>query len=282
MDQVERGRIVVLLGAQSRPKKNIMHIVITGASSGIGSALAKVFGKKGHCLTLVARRKNLLTQLTKELQCPTKIIVADLSQAQNSTVWIREAEDALGPIDVLINNAGASFVEPTSGVSSERMRSLFQLNLLTPLEAISWILPRMLSQKSGTLINICSEAALTPAPFFSHYNASKAGLAAFSESLRAEIRKSGVNVITVYPGPIETPMAKRNIAQLKKTFFRDFAPTGSPKKLASLVYLAFKKKKARVIYPKVYTIARHFPVLGQWLAHTLMPPAVGTTTPDIE
>ncbi len=253
------------------------HILITGASSGIGWSLAKAYDQPGHHLTLVARREVELKNLQKEIKTTSSIVVADLSQP--SQHWLTDVIQKNGPIDILINNAGLCFVEPTIGVSGNRWQKLLQVNLSTPIHLIHEVLPGMVSRKKGTIINISSVAAITPLSFYSHYNASKAGLAAYSESLHEEVKGEGVHVLTVYPGPVSTPMETLIIGQLKKTFFRDKAPRGTSQGLASSILKYVAKNKKRLIYPRLYTVSWYVPWLGQWIANRTSPPAMGNTTP---
>jgi short-subunit dehydrogenase len=244
-----------------------MHVAITGASSGIGEALAREYLARGHAVTLVARRLDRLQAIAREAGGTTHLVAADLSVAGHATDWIDSAETALGPIDVLVNNAGASLVQPTASAIWEPAETLFRLNVLAPFRLTLTLLPRMLARKSGCIVDIASVAALAGAPGFFFYNASKAALAGASESLRSELRGTGVHVVTVYPGPVHTPMGDANFAAVERTF----APTGNSRTLARLIVRAVERRKARVIYPRVYTVARWFPVLGRFIADHFSP-----------
>lgn len=258
-----------------------MHIVVTGASSGIGRALAQSFDKPGNVISLVARRRAHLEELRRELHTESVAIVADLSRADDPVGWLKRAEERNGPTDVLVNNAGTSYVEPTVGVDAERVQKLFQINVHTPLAAIHHVLPAMLARSTGTIVNIASNAAFSPAPGFAHYSATKGALANFSESLRMELRKTGVHVLTVYPGPIHTPMAERNYAQLEGELAK-LGPIGDTQTLARLVQRAIERRRARVIYPRFYTLGWWFPFVGRWVAELLLPSVTGQKTPPLE
>jgi short-subunit dehydrogenase len=192
----------------------VVHIAITGASSGIGEALARELSRAGARITLVARRRNLLEQLASELVGESFVCAHDLSDASRATAWIAPAEAALGPIDVLVNNAGSANTGSTEASDPETAVKLLHTNLLTPLLTTRHLLPGMIARKRGTIVDVASVAALAPQPLFTWYGASKAGLAAFSESLRAELYGTGVHVVTVYPGPVTTPMAEINYAAI--------------------------------------------------------------------
>lgn len=261
-----------------------MHIVVTGASSGIGLALARAFAADGTRMSLVARRVQVIEELRKELRGETQALQADLSAPGDPVGWLRRAEERFGPTDLLINNAGASYMEPIEGITDAQSRSLFQLNTLTPMAAIHHVLPAMLSRRAGTIVNVTSCAAFLPAPYLCHYNGTKAALANFSESLRIELnlKKSGVTVVTVYPGPIATPMGDRNWAQIEATLLTRLAmPTGDTATLSRLVVRAVQRRKARVIYPRFFLFNWWFPFLARWATERFAPPATGKKTPPL-
>ena len=249
-----------------------MHILLTGASSGIGESLARYWGDQPVKLTLAARSEEKLNELAGELKCETFVQRADLNDLAECPRLIEAATAAFGPIDVLVNNAGIQYIEPTVGVSAERLDRLFTVDLLSPFHLIRLVLPDMLARRSGTIVNVSSMAGITHTPGMTHYNAAKAGLAAGSESLRVELRKQGVHVVTVYPGPVATPMEVEGRKKYHATLAARLAPTGKPEVLARLVDTAMRRKKARVIYPRVYTVARYSRVLAQWVTDIGTPP----------
>ncbi|MGE0398873.1 MAG: SDR family NAD(P)-dependent oxidoreductase [Kofleriaceae bacterium] len=252
-----------------------MHVVITGASSGIGAALARELGRAGHGLTLVARRRALLDALAKEPAIANvarvRVVELDLSQPDRATSWIADAEAELGPIDVLVNNAGMENTGPSAEADPDELRKLLDLNLVTPLLMTRAVLPSMIARKSGAVVNVSSVAALVAPPMQAYYGASKAGLAMFSETLRGELAGTGVQVLTVYPGPIATPMGD---AAAEKFGGRDKLPSvpeGQPDELARLIARAMQRNTARVIYPYPYTASRWFGPLARALVNRFAP-----------
>jgi short-subunit dehydrogenase len=250
------------------------HVVVTGASSGIGEALAREFVAAGSSVTLVARRRDLLEQLAASLGGKARVVTADLAHPAKATEWIPEAEAAFGPVDVLINNAGMQIVAPTVSGDPADGERLLCLNVHTPLRLTRAVLPGMLARRSGTIVDIASLAALAPTPGMFYYNASKAALAAASESLRGELRGSGVHVVTVYPGPVDTVMARTAVAKYVATTAARLIPQGTTDVLAKLVRKAVEKKRDRIIYPRSYTFARMFPGITRWLLDRTTPPFV--------
>jgi short-subunit dehydrogenase len=250
-----------------------MHIAITGASSGIGASLARDLGRHGYDLTLVARRAGRLHALAADI-APAKTHVApwDLGDLMNAAGWIPAAEAALGPIDVLVNNAGVQIVAPTAGVDPAAAERLVAIDLLAPLRLTRALLPGMLARKSGVIVDVTSMAALAPTPGMTHYNAAKAGLAAASESLRGELRGTGVHVVTVYPGIIDTTdMARAAIAKFEPSKLLAAFPRGSEKELSRLVRVAIERRKARVIYPRSGALSRWFPGTTRWVLDRFAP-----------
>jgi short-subunit dehydrogenase len=260
------------------------HVVVTGASSGIGDGIAREFARAGAAVTLVARRRELLEKLAAELgppeQVKTRVVAADLSDPAQATSWLAAAEAALGPVDVLINNAGVQIVAPTAEVSLDAGRKLMELDLMTPLALIQAVLPAMLARKSGSIVNVASLAALAPTPGMTWYNAAKGGLAAASESLRGELRKSGVHVCTVYPGPVHTPMGDAGYAAYPPTLSVKLLPAGNPTTLGRLVRRAVEKKRARVVYPWLYGIVRWVPTIARLALDLSTPPAYALDAPE--
>lgn len=246
-------------------------MVVTGASSGIGEALAREFAHAGAKVTLVARRRELLLSLAAELGPKTHVVAHDLSDVDKADAWLAGAVQKNGPIDVLINNAGRSLVTFTDEMELSDGKHLLSLNLLTPVHLCRTLLPEMLRRKSGVLVNVSSVAAMTPVLGGAWYSASKAGLAAASESLRAELRGTGVHVVTVYPGPVHSALAVYGMSRLEVTRSAGWLQWGTANVLAKRVRKAVEQRQARVIYPRMYFFARWLPALAQWLNEKFAP-----------
>jgi short-subunit dehydrogenase len=268
------GAREVALGVREvRQEAGMRHIAITGASSGIGAALAREFSRAGDKVTLalVARRRDLLEALAKELGPTCHVAPADLSNPEVVCDWIPAAEAALGPIDVLVNNAGVELISRYEQMDIDAAERLFRLNLHTPLRLTHAVLPGMLARRRGTIVDVASVAALAPAKGYAVYAASKAGLAAAGDALRSELKGTGVHVVTVFPGPIRTDMGAKAVAALEESPWVERAPWGTSEALARLVRKAVEKRRARVIYPRTYALAAWFPDLARWLTHVFAP-----------
>lgn len=248
-----------------------MHVAVTGASSGIGAALVVELVRAGGDVTLVARRREELLRVAQEAGGRTHVITWDLSDVQRAAGWLDDAEAVLGPIDVLINNAGRVVTGPVADVTAAEVRDVIDLDLLVPLALVRAIVPRMKMRGHGTIVNIASTGALAPNPGMTHYCAAKAGLAAASEALRGELRHAGIRVITVYPGPTRTAMLDRAYAAYPPSRAMRMLPTASPDALARRVVHAIRRGRARVIHPRVYTLFRWLPAVARWLLDRFTP-----------
>jgi short-subunit dehydrogenase len=255
-----------------------LHIAVTGASSGIGEAIVREYARAGARVTMVARRREQMEEIARAVGGRTQVFAADLADVARVTEWIAPAKGEFGPIDILVNNAGMQIVDDFAATDVARAEQLLHLDLHSPLRLTRAVLPDMIARKAGTIVDIASLAALAPTPGMVYYNAAKAGLAAASESLRGELRGSGVHVVTVYPGPVETPMGRAGYAALEQTAGARATPTGTPEALARLVRRAVERRKARVIYPWIYTIVRHLPGLTRWSLDRFSPKVVAGQT----
>ena len=248
-----------------------LHVVVTGASSGIGEAIAREYLNRGARVTLVARRRDPLDKLAHGSEDRAHVVQADLADPAVAFSWIDGAEKANGPIDVLVNNAGVQIVKSVLDTPWEDGEKLLQLDLHVPLRLTQLVLKGMVKRKRGTIVDIASMAAIGPTPGMFFYNAAKAGLAAASEGLRAEMKPHGVHVVTVYPGPVTSEMETAGRAAYEDTAAVKYTPTGSPAILARLVARAVEKKRPRIIYPRTYAFSRHFPNVTRWAIDALTP-----------
>jgi short-subunit dehydrogenase len=247
-----------------------MHALITGASSGIGEALARAFAAAGHPVTLVARRAAELERVAAGLSgAEVRTLPADLAVLDGLAGLVERAEAGLGPIEILVNNAGTQIVAPTEKIASADAERLMALNVLAPFRLVRLVLPGMLARQRGVIVDISSLSALTTPPGMYYYGASKAALAAASESLRAEVRGRGVHVVTVYPGPIKTEMESAARARYDKP--APPMPSGTTDELARRVVRAVARRKPRVIYPRFFGLARTFPGISRWVTDLMSP-----------
>ena len=236
-----------------------MHVAVTGASKGIGEAIARRFAATGASVTVVARSRQPLEALAASLGRPAHVAAVDLSDLPRCADWVAEAEAKLGPIDVLVNNAGRQVVGPLQDTPVGDAEGMMILDLLAPMRIVAAVAPGMLARRSGTIVNIASAAAFSWVPGMTYYNAAKSGLGAYGESLRAEWRGTGVNVLTVYPGPVQTAMAEE--AMLSYGAMARWIPIGTADGLATRIVASVGAGRGRLVYPAVYAPLRWFPNL---------------------
>jgi uncharacterized protein len=182
--------------------------VITGASAGIGREFARQLALRAQRIVLVARRGDRLEELRLELQAinpplEVEIQVADLSVLEQVMELGRDLSKDK-PVDFLINNAGLGDYGPVSTANPRRLNEMIQINVLAVTALTRALLPQMIAQKRGAILNVSSSAGFLPIPGFAVYAATKAYVTSFSEALRAEIRGSGISVCTLCPGPVHT------------------------------------------------------------------------------
>jgi short-subunit dehydrogenase len=199
--------------------------LVTGASSGIGESIARSLARRGCDLVLVARRTDLLQRLAEELReryrIKVEVLVADLVDVeQRASVEARLAEPER-PIELLVNNAGVGTSGLFARLPLEREQAEIDLNVVALVRLTHAALAGMLERGHGGILNVSSMAGFTPAPGGVTYNATKAYVTAFSESLHAEVRGAGVHVTALCPGFTRTGF--QNISGTNTTGIPDFA-----------------------------------------------------------
>ena len=182
------------------------HILVTGASGGLGSALVKLLADRGARLVITSRSEKALDDLTSQLAQKKRAvaITADLSKPGEAARLAREAIAALGHIDVLINNAGIGYFALMEEATEENIRRLFEVNTVSPLMLLKALLPEMQKRGNGRIINILSCAGRVPIPTVAVYGGSKSALAVMTNTMRLELEPRGIDIINIYPGTVAT------------------------------------------------------------------------------
>ena len=173
-------------------------MIITGASSGIGAATARVAAEAGARLVLAARRKDRLEALAEELGASA--VTTDMRDPEQIHRLVEAAVDRYGGVDVLINNAGQGLHVPLEEIRVEDLASIMQLNVYGALLAMQAVIPVMRSRGGGSIVNVSSGTTRMPSPAgASAYAATKAALNTLSQAARAELADDGIAVSTIYP-----------------------------------------------------------------------------------
>jgi short-subunit dehydrogenase len=185
--------------------------LITGASSGIGAALAREAANDGHDLVLVARRREAMEALAAELKstgAQITIIPADLSRPGAAAALVKTVEQSGLTIDTLINNAGLGDTGRFDQENSERILSMLQVNIIALTELTRLVLPQMVARKRGKVMLLASLAAFQPGPGMAVYYATKSYVLRFGRAIGHELRGTGVTITTLCPGATTSEFAQ--------------------------------------------------------------------------
>lgn len=188
-------------------------VLVTGASSGIGEELARLFAADGAELVLVARREERLRRLAAELEgahgVAPRIAPVDLSEPREVIALCERLDQAGVAVDVLVNNAGFGASGAVADVDLRRQLEMVRLNVEALTALTRLLLPGMLERGRGGVLNVASVAGFQPGPFMAVYYATKAYVLSFSEALAEEVRGRGVAVTALAPGPTVTEFESR-------------------------------------------------------------------------
>lgn len=247
------------------------RVLITGASSGIGAALARSLAAQGAQLVLVARRQHILQATADDFvqqgwQRPI-IITADLSIAGQAQTVARQAIAQSGGIDILVNNAGVGMVGAQHVVGDgELARKLFETNYWSPLALVNAIAPGMQQRGHGLIINVTSTLQVIPLPLMSYYSASKAAFNRATQAMRMELKYSGIGVMEVVPGGTDTPTRHQDQhLPLHKASLPDM-PLVAPADTAQAIVCGIQHGAQRVVYPRSSLMPLSFPAIGSLIA----------------
>jgi uncharacterized protein len=177
--------------------------LVTGASAGLGVQFARQLSKRGHRLVLVARRKERLEGLAKELG-NARAVALDLSKPNAAAKLMADVEAHSETVDLLVNNAGFGLIGHFAELDAKRERQMIDLNIGTLADLCRAVAPGMIERKSGGIINVASTAAFQPGPKMAVYFATKAFVLSLTEALHEELKPHGIHVTCLCPGPTRT------------------------------------------------------------------------------
>lgn len=220
-------------------------VIVTGASGGIGSHTAIALADRGSNLALVSRSADRLQQI--RMWCEEKgikaiTITADIGKEDDTGKIVSETEAGIGPVDILINNAGAMSFKQIADYSGDEVRDIVMTNIYGPIRLTQAVLPGMLERGEGRIVNIGSIFGSLSFPYFGIYSATKCAVRGFSEALRREIMNSGVGITYVAPRGTRTSQSAEFLEMAKKTGMN----LDSPEKVARIVVSAIMEDRKEV------------------------------------
>jgi len=181
--------------------------IVTGASSGIGRAVALELARQGAGVVVVARREDRLHELAGRITAlgrPVELVVGDITDPATRQQSLDAAQSKLGGLDILVNNAGVGALGPFEGAGVERLRRVMEVNFFSLAEMTRLALPRLKQGVKPIVVNVGSIVGHRGVPNRSEYSASKFAVQGFSEAIRAEFSRLGIDVLVVSPGPTGT------------------------------------------------------------------------------
>jgi NAD(P)-dependent dehydrogenase (short-subunit alcohol dehydrogenase family) len=188
--------------------------LVTGASKGIGAACARALSDAGHRVALVSRDASALEEVAGSLPGESLVVPADMLDPAAIGGAFAQVEEAWGPVEILVVNAGASMSAPLVATTDEDWQRMLDLNLTAPFRCLRRALPAMTAAGFGRVVVIASVAGKVGSPRIAAYTASKHGVLGLVRTAAAEVARSGVTVNAVCPGYVDTPMTDGSVAAI--------------------------------------------------------------------
>jgi short-subunit dehydrogenase len=266
-------RVLYLIGNHGEQMSDQPVLLITGASSGIGAATARYFGSRGYRVVLAARRLDRLEELAHEISRAggeALSLAVDVTKPEQVQELVSVALERFKRIDVLFNNAGFGRLNWLEALDPQvDVEALLQVNLNAVIRLTQVVLPVMIAQKSGHIINMSSVAGFIAPPTFSIYSASKFALRGFTEALRREVGVLGIRVSGIYPGAVETEFSQHTGAARKTGFKTPGWLLLSSEDVAQAVWKLVQRPRRTLVMPAVMHLAiwlnRALPGLIDWI-----------------
>lgn len=254
-----------------RRKLQGSRILITGASQGIGRAMALAAAQRGARVLVAARSESLLNELTAEIRKAggtVEPVIADVTNAEDRQKLVDAAQRAFGGLDILVNNAGIGATGQFAEAAEERLRKIFEVNFFGVTETIRLFIPMLKQGVKPAIVNISSIAGKRGIPSRSEYSASKFAIQGFSEALRAELAKDDVDVLVVNPGLTQTNFSQ-NMLEQKARVKLDHLRGMTAEQAADATLRAIEKGKNEVTLTfkgkLLVWFSRWFPRLTDWI-----------------
>jgi short-subunit dehydrogenase len=248
------------------------RVLVTGASRGIGEAIARAFAGRGCTLGLVARGREGLDTLAAELPgSGHRVLVADVAEAGS----IAAAVEQFGDLDVLVANAGLTHYMPFAELPLDKAEQMNAVNWMGTIHTVRAALPRMLERRRGHIVIVSSGGGLRGFPEAAVYNGTKAAQRGFAEALRLELAGTGVSVTTVYPGEIETSLHDHEWNTMPAWYRRERRSPPGP--LGESVVKAVAEGRRELFHPPIVRLLRVVnglsPGLGDLIVRRILGPA---------
>jgi short-subunit dehydrogenase len=228
-------------------------ILVTGASSGIGEAVAKLFASEGFRVSMGARRLDRLQALAADIESAggqSVAVQADLTKFEDIQGLVRETLDQFGQIDILVNNAGFGRIKWCEELDPmEDIQAQIQINLIAAILVARELLPHMIQRRTGHIINMGSLGGLVASPTYTVYSASKFGLRGFTEALRREVGVYGIHVSGIYPGAVKTEFKQHAGINRKTGRTTPDSLLLEPEEVAQAVLKVVKRPRRDLIIP---------------------------------
>ncbi len=225
------------------------NVIVTGATGGLGSAVARLLAKAGANLVVTSRSMKALDELCADLPPTIRSlpITADLGKPGEAARLAEEAIKGMGHIDVLFNNAGIGYFALMEEATEENIRSLFEVNTFSPLILIKALVPHMKKRGEGRIVNIVSAAGRVPIPSVGVYGGSKSALAVMTNTMRLELEPFGIDVINICPGTIDSSFEENALREEDRPGLCPTDRCGDPKSdIADQVMKAAKGRPGEV------------------------------------
>lgn len=215
--------------------------IVTGASSGIGYELTRILCKKGYRVLGIGRNINILEELKVKLKNSFDYLSVDLIKRESIDEIVKYVDINFRHVDILINNAGYGICKRLIEHDIEDIENIFLVNAIRPLQLINALLKYM--DRGSTIVNIITLAIYTLSITLPSYGAAKIALHYASVLLEKELKKRGINVLRVYPGPVRTKFFERAGKEMPKRFLLE------PNEVAKAIVKAIEKKKSKIVIP---------------------------------
>jgi short-subunit dehydrogenase len=246
--------------------------IIAGASSGIGEAAAKELARNGYRVVLAARRQDRLSELASLIEDGGGVVQAiptDFLKAEQIRLLVEKTLQTYGQIDVIVNSAGIGKLVWLDQQSLSEIQDQIQVNLIGAIQLTREVLPYMLKADKGHIIHLTSISSWVGVPTYSIYTATKFGLRGFLESLRRELRGTGVIVSGVFPGAVDTEFDQQAGVHWEITGVAPKWLLVSPEEVAQLILKVIRKRRKNAIVPAIMWVVvlanAHFPGFVSWL-----------------